>query len=138
MIQFHNLSQSADFRPRSAARSVAASSSDAAAGRSNSSSCGSVEALRHAASRNVPGGATSGSAGVAPGPQDSISAAAGRQKQSSNILTRLLMAARSALESRKFAQSLFDIFALLFWAAFGALLGCAVLASFVILFFVGV
>jgi len=54
-------------------------------------------------------------------------------KRSSNASTRFLIAARSAFESGKLAQSLFDVFALSFFALFAALLVGAVGWSFFIL-----
>ena len=48
-------------------------------------------------------------------------AAGGSMKRSSSVSKRFLIAARSALESGKLAQSLFDIFAVSFFALFAAL-----------------
>ena len=60
--------------------------------------------------------------------------AAGRSmKRSSNVSKRFLIAARSAFESGKLAQSLFDVFALSFLALFVALVVGAVGWSFFIL-----
>ncbi|MET0546919.1 MAG: hypothetical protein ABWZ40_11470 [Caulobacterales bacterium] len=60
-------------------------------------------------------------------PDDSVPVAAGGpMKRSSSVSKRFLIAARSALESRKFAQSLFDVLALSFFALFVVLVVGAV------------
>jgi hypothetical protein len=53
----------------------------------------------------------------------------------SNASTRFLMSARSAFESGKLAQTLFDIFAVGFLAAFASLLGLSIVGALFILFF---
>jgi hypothetical protein len=70
-------------------------------------------------------------------PDNSVrAAAAGRSmKRSSNVSKRYLMAARSALESGEVAQTLFDIFAVGFLAAFASLLGLSIVGALFILFF---